>query len=310
MKKLIYCLFIACAAIFAVECGGSPKEETANIDSAHNYSALQAKIDSLAKTLDCKVRVGLVHLETGDTFSYNGYEQSPMMSTCKFPLALLVLDKIDSGKLKLTDVIHIPKEEMREGTYSPLRDSFKGQPVDLSIHDLLYYSVAVSDNIATDVLLHQVAGPGEVTAFAKSKGLQGINMVHTEGELGLDWTRPYENWVHPMEMANLMAGFYKGRILSKTGTDTLRQIMERTTGGADRIKGMLPAGTVVAHKTGTSGFENGINIAVNDIGIVTLPNGRHLVLTIYIGDAAAETPACEKLIAQIARAAYDDALTR
>lgn len=286
----------------------TPSENTATTDTLHDYSVLRMQVDSIAKTIDAKVAVGLIHLETGDTFSYNGYEHCPMMSTCKFPLALLVLDYVDSGKLSLEQKIHISRSEMRENTHSPMRDTLQGKESDVSIHELLCYTVTMSDNISTDVLLKQVGGPAAVTEYAKSRGMASISMLHTEEHMGLNMQRPYENWCEPMGMARLLARFYKGEVVSKTSTDTLRRIMERTSGGANRIKGMLPEGTVVGHKTGTSGFENGLNIAVNDIGVVTLPNGQHLALAVYVTDAKVETPACEKLIAQISRVVYDDAL--
>lgn len=310
MKKLIYSCLAAASLLCFTGCDNATatKEETVVTDSSHDYTNLNRQIDSLAHTLDCQVSVGLVHIESGDTFSYNGYEHRPMMSTCKFPLALLILDKVDSGQLSLEQKVFVSKAEMRPGTHSPLRDSLKSKASDVSIQELIYYSITMSDNITTDVLLKQVGGPNAVTEYAKSKGMAGISMLHTEENLGLNMQRPYENWCEPIDMARLLARFYKGEVVSKISTDTLRQIMERTTGGANRIKGMLPEGTVVGHKTGTSGFENGLNIAVNDIGVVTLPNGQHLALAVYITDAKAETPACEKLIAQISRVVYDDAL--
>ena len=42
---------------------------------------------------------------------------------------------------------------------------------------------------------------------------------------------------------------------------------------------MEPAGAVVAHKTGTSGTYGGLTRATNDVGLITLPNGRHLAFT-------------------------------
>lgn len=310
MNKSIYYCLVTTILFGIIGCvdESTPSEYTATVDAPHDYSALRMQVDSIAKTIDAKVSVGLIHLETGDTFSYNGYEHCPMMSTCKFPLALLVLDKVDSGQLSLEQKVYVSKAEMRPGTHSPLRDSLKSKASDVSIHELLYYTITMSDNITTDVLLKQVGGPMAVTEYAKSKGMAGISMLHTEEHMRLNMQHPYENWCAPMDMAKLLAGFYNRELLSTTSTDTLRDIMVRTTGGENRIKGLLPEGTGVAHKTGTSGFENGVNIAVNDIGVIALPGGKHLILTVYITDAKAETPVCEKIIAQIARVAYDDAL--
>jgi beta-lactamase class A len=107
-------------------------------------------------------------------------------------------------------------------------------------------------------------------------------------------------------MAALVARFYTGGIISKTATDTLRSMMERAQ--RERIKGHLPDGTIVAHKTGTSGMENGITTAVNDIGVVTLPNGNHLVLAVYVTEVSGDMEAGEEIIADVAKAAYDHAV--
>jgi beta-lactamase class A/beta-lactamase class A VEB len=59
--------------------------------------------------------------------------------------------------------------------------------------------------------------------------------------------------------------------------------MKETETGKNRLKGQLPRGTIVAHKTGTSGTNKttGITAAVNDIGIVFLPNGGHFFISVF-----------------------------
>jgi len=75
--------------------------------------------------------------------------------------------------------------------------------------------------------------------------------------------------------------------------------------GAHRLKGFLPEGTVVAHKTGTSGTSNGLTRATNDVGIVTLPDGRHMAIAVFVSDSKANEAVREGVIAKIARAAWD-----
>jgi beta-lactamase class A len=72
-----------------------------------------------------------------------------------------------------------------------------------------------------------------------------------------------------------------------------------------RIQGLLPAGTVVAHKTGTSNTNAaGITAATNDVGFVTLPNGHHLVVVVYVADAKADDSTRLNVISKISLAAY------
>jgi beta-lactamase class A len=71
-----------------------------------------------------------------------------------------------------------------------------------------------------------------------------------------------------------------------------------------------PQGTAVAHKTGTSGTQDGLTSATNDIGIVTLPDGRHLAVAVFVSDSKAGEATREGVIARIARAAWDQEQTR
>jgi beta-lactamase class A len=85
----------------------------------------------------------------------------------------------------------------------------------------------------------------------------------------------------------------------------LVKLMTEAIPGAKRLKGELPAGTVVAHKTGTGGTRNGITSATNDIGITTLPNGAHLAVAVFVSDSLADETTRESVIARIAKAAWD-----
>jgi beta-lactamase class A len=172
----------------------------------------------------------------------------------------------------------------------------------------LEYMTHVSDNISCSAFTRYVGGGEKIEAYIKGLGINGIGVTQREGEPYIDFSKPYQTWCEPMDMAALLVKFYKGELLSRTATDTLRNIMERTTGGTLRIKGLLPEGTVVAHKTGTSGMENGRTTAVNDIGIITLPNGNHLVLTVYVTEIAGDMEAGEHIIGRVAKAAYDEAI--
>ena len=67
----------------------------------------------------------------------------------------------------------------------------------------------------------------------------------------------------------------------------------------------MPAGTAVAHKTGTSGTEKGITAATNDIGIITLPDGRHLAIAVFVSDSPEDEATREGVIAKIAKAIWE-----
>jgi beta-lactamase class A len=84
----------------------------------------------------------------------------------------------------------------------------------------------------------------------------------------------------------------------------LLDLMINSRPGPKRIKGLLTAGTVVAHKTGTSATINGVTSATNDIGIITLPDSRQLAIAVFVSDTKADQKTREEVIAKIANAAW------
>jgi len=84
--------------------------------------------------------------------------------------------------------------------------------------------------------------------------------------------------------------------------------MRDTPRGDKRIKGQLPAGTVVLHKAGTSDTAGGLTPATNDIGLIVLPDGRRVAIAIFVTDSGAGDAERDAVIARIARAVYDAAV--
>lgn len=287
----------------AVSCNEAGEENAEQVEDTQ--AALRKTVDSLAGTLQARIGVAMLHLETGDTFSYNGDEQMPMQSVYKFPLAMKVLDGVDSGKYNLMTAVQLFEEDMVEETHSPIRDKYGDDSRKLPLHEVVYYTVAQSDNIGCDVLFRTVGGPRSVDSFMAERGFEQIEINSTEVQLHEDWKNQYQNWCTPVQMTHILSAFYNRKMLSHSMTDTLRNIMERTTGGAGRIKGLLPEGTVVAHKTGTCMPNEELSNTVNDVGVVTLPGGKHLAIALFVTDAKADIKDCEKVMAQIAKAMYD-----
>jgi beta-lactamase class A len=103
----------------------------------------------------------------------------------------------------------------------------------------------------------------------------------------------------------LLRALDAGRAISPAARDLLLKDLADSVPGANRIKGQLPPGTPVAHKTGTDATRNGLTRATNDIGIVTLPDGRRLAMAVFVKDSTADEATRDRAIAGAARAAYD-----
>jgi beta-lactamase class A len=148
-------------------------------------------------------------------------------------------------------------------------------------------------------------GPESVQAYLSDLGITDLKVVDTEKSFVADHSLQFRNWATPDAAVALLRALHERRGLTESSQALLLKYMIESTPGAKRLKGLLPAGTIVAHKTGTSGTEQGITAATNDIGIITLPGGKHLAIAVFVSDSPADEATREGVIAQIAKAVWD-----
>lgn len=233
----------------------------------------------------------------------------PMQSTFKFPLALAVLHQVELGRLQLDQPVRFLKSD-RSVTFSPLQDEFPEADVDVPLRKIIKLTVETSDNTAADIQLRLIGGPVVLQQYLDSLGLSAIHQQDSEHTLHGDQKLQYRDYAEPAAMVTLLRLFADHSPLNPEHTALLNGWMLEATSGPKRIKGLLPADTPVAHKTGSSGVEWGIIPATNDVGLITLPDGRRLALAVFVIDAHADQNACEHVIAAIAKAVYDEAITK
>lgn len=276
---------------------------------ANAQMAIQQQITDIAKDAKGIVAVTALNIETRDSLSYNGDAQMVMQSVMKFPIALAVMRQVERGKFRLDQIIKIQKRDLHH-TNGPLFERYPNG-VEIPVSELLSYMISLSDNNACDILLDKLGGVKPVMDYLGSIGVKGIVVDASEADMGAAWEVQYTNWCRPAAMVHLLDVFYRGKALNKANTDTLLKKLTETTTGPKQIKGLLPAGTVVAHKTGRSATNSaGLTPATNDVGIITLPNGQHLALAVFVGNSTADPDTRESIIARIAKAVWDNATTK
>jgi beta-lactamase class A len=163
-----------------------------------------------------------------------------------------------------------------------------------------------SDGTASDVLMKLAGGPEAVQAYLTELKISDMIVLDTEKAFAQDHSLQYRNWTTPEAAVALLRALHERRGLSQQSQTLLLKLMAESTPGAKRLKGLLPPGTVVAHKTGTSGTDNGVTAATNDIGIVTLPNSKHFAIAVFVSDSPVDAATREGVIAKITRAVWDE----
>ncbi len=220
------------------------------------------------------------------------------------------------GRYNLDEKITVMKTDfVRKGQRSPLRDE-NPNGGEFAIRELIRLALVESDGTASDVLLRIVGGPAEAQSYLTKIGIHDIKVLSYEREIGgADWDTQYKNWATPAAAVELLRILYErqksnGQVSDseqneQTHARLLMQFMADSATGAKRLKGLLPPETPVAHKTGTSGSRKGIESATNDIGIITLPNGNHIAVAVFVSDSPANERTREGVIAKVAKAAWD-----
>jgi beta-lactamase class A len=257
-------------------------------------------------SVEARGRVGVAAeiIESGDAAELNGAEHFPMQSVYKLPISMAVLQLVDAGKLSLEKIVEVrPADFIPADKHSPLRDQFPGG-TRKTIRELIRYALVESDGTASDILLREAGGPAEVMKYLQSQGVGDLMVAHTE--MQLTWKTQYEDWCTPRAAVKLLMNLQNGIGISDASRALVLVDMQESKTGLTRILSLLPKGTVVADKTGSSGMQDGRAAATNDIGLVTLPDGRHMAIAIFVSDSEAADAVRDSVIAKIARSAWDE----
>lgn len=310
-----------------------PVEEMAVDTAAADTGALDSAFAAIERQSGGELGVSATVVESGRTVSHRGGERFPMASTFKVAVAMAVMARVDSGRITLADSIDVMPRDFRIGP-SQVADTVGPRGGSTTVGTLVRSMLLYSDNTATDRLMRMLGGPAAVRAHLASRGIQGMSVDRYEGEVhwqynGVRDVPPDTAWtrqefdrriaaVPAAEKDSARARFYadprdtstpdgwvqlliqlqRGDGISPRSREFVLDAMRGSPTGTRRIRAGVPAGTEVAEKTGTIGR------VTNDVGLVTLPDGTHLALAVFVRNSTRSNADVEPAIAAAARAAY------
>jgi len=275
--------------------------------SAQSTDLLRQKIQRIIADKNAEVGVSIIGNNGRDTLSIRGVSHFPMQSVFKFHIAIVLLTEIDKGRFSLTQKIRIEQKDLLPDLYSPIREKYPNGAI-LTIAEILEYTVCESDNVGCDVLLRLLGGPLVVEDYFVNNKFKDISIKINEEVMQENWDLQFRNWTTPLAATDVLASFFYNdkKLLSTESHNFIWQLMKQTSTGKDRIKGLLPQGSVVAHKTGWSGTNKaGVTAAVNDIGVVFMPQGQPFFISVFVTNSKEDLKTNERIIADIAKSAWD-----
>lgn len=268
--------------------------------------ALEQKIMALTKDKKATVAISVLSFDNGFKYNKNADKKLPMQSVFKFHIAAAILDFVDKGKLSLDQKVFLDQSNLLENMWSPLRDKYPKGNIEVSLREILELTVAQSDNSGCDIMLKLLGGPQTVQKFMDSKGVKGFQIKYSESEMHKDWNVQYENYSTTQSAVDVLKKLYDGKLLSKKSTDYLIKVMLSTSTGKNKLIEQLPKDTPVARKTGASGKNSaGLTGAENEMAIVTLPNGKHYAIAVFVSDSTELSEVNCKIISDISKTVWD-----
>ena len=292
--------------------------------------SIAQKIEKITQGLVGRLGVAAQELSSGLNVSINGDETFAMASAYKIAIATKVMDRVDKGELSLDQMVDVPHDMYVAGEVA-IAERFPYPGVQFSLANLIFPMITESDNTATDVCMGLAGGPAAVTENLRRLGINDFRVDRLTREIlmdfyGLpaaspeavaeaiiknpalvpaqvdpnpDFEADPRDHTTPNAYLQLLLAIDGGTAMSAESREFLLGVMSRTRTAPTRLKGMLPKGTPVAHKTGTTGG------VTNDVGYITLPDGRRFAIAVFTNSSVTPYADRERAIAEVARALYD-----
>jgi beta-lactamase class A len=296
-----------------------------------HHVSLQDKLEALAqRARPGELGVAVIDLQSKDRWRVNADRALPMMSVFKAPVAAAALDRIDRGVLSMAQAVTVERADLGTGAAnSSIAAHFHGERMSFTVRELLAAAVSRSDNIAVNALMRAVGGPQVVTAFLRAHGIADMRVDLDEAgigrifeDLGSDQKpapgetaqeedrrlqRGYRafladprNRSTPDAAADFLRKLWRNELLTPASTRHLIDLLTAQT-VPRRLRNGLPAGVRLADKCGTSYTLDNLTAAYNDIGILTWPDGRSVIVAAFLTASPASKTERDAIFAELAR---------
>jgi beta-lactamase class A len=261
----------------------------APLTAEERVARLRAQIAAMARDAPGRLGVTIVDTSLGTHVAIHGDDAFPLASTGKLAIALTAFRRADQHRFNLDDRVSITSTYWR----------------------LIRAMLVENDNTASDFVLRTVGGPSAVQGVLDRLGFRGFSIRKTEAELASDtragrtFARGGDNAATPDAVAALLQGITEQRMLHEDSTYEMMTMLEAARTSPNRLRAGLPSGTVLAHASGTSATIDGVTDATDDAGVFTLPDGRRIVVVVFLSASPADSTTRDAILAHVARAAYE-----
>lgn len=191
-------------------------------------------------------------------FRHRAAEQFIAASTVKVPLMIELYRQVDRGERRLSDMIIVTEDMMAVGS-GVLLHIHPG--IALTLQDLIYLMVSISDNTATNILI-DLAGMGRVNAAMHSLGMTDSNLGRPmKGRAAID--DEVENLATADDYVHAIDAILNGTVASAASCESMLDMLRKQQ-NRRRIARFLPESSDIVWGTKTGSVPN----IANDVGFV------------------------------------------
>ena len=306
------------------------------VTCAPRPAELQRDLTGIAQAFDGKVGIAVAQAGCDWTVGTRTDQYFPQQSVSKLWVAISTLDAVDRGQMRLDEPLTLRPEDQVVFN-QPLRWTvLKQGSLTLPAQQLMADALSLSDNMANDKLLWRIGGPDHVRAVLSQRGITGVRFGPGERLLqshiaGLTWTPDLATGFNfetaraklpiglrtnllsayiddpldgatPAGIAGALGKLARGELLSHASTDVLLGIMQHSKSGPMRLKGAVPPGWTVYHKTGTGQELAGVATGYNDVAVFQAPDGTRYGVAVLIGETRLPIKARMEMMQAVSRA--------
>lgn len=249
------------------------------------------------------IAVAYRDLATGETLLRNEKEVFHAASTMKVPVMLGIFEAISSGELRLDQPVRVKNQfvSILDGSPYSLESREDSDPqlydlvgTDVPLEDLIRRMIVRSSNLSTNILIEFIGAP-RVMQLMRKIGANDIRVLR-----GVEDDKAYHagmsNTTTAYDLMLIFEALAEERVLTPEASSAMMEILLAQEHN-DGIPAGLPAGTRVAHKTGS------ITEIAHDGGVVIRPDGTRYVLVVLTRGFEKHADA-EKVIAGISKALW------
>lgn len=252
---------------------------------------LEEKVLPLLQEQPGQWGMALKDLKTDETILYNADKLFGAASIIKIPIIIEAYRQDRAGKISLSDPMELKAEEVVGGC-GVLQVMHPG--LVLTVRDVAALMITVSDNTATNMLIG-LLGIDNINAVMKETGSKN-SILRRKLMMEELARRGIKNELAPYDVMLMLEALYRGTVVDREACDDILHILKKQQLN-HKIPSRLPAGTVIAHKTGE---DTGIT---HNAGIICAPD--HPFLLVLLSEYIPDESDGHQFIARFAKIAYE-----